>query len=188
MSTTALAEPRLFTREEYYALGEHGILKPNERTELINGQVIHMTPPGPWHGGSVNRSTHVFVRLFGDRAIVSIQNPIDLGELSQPEPDVAELRPRPDFYEQSHPAAADALFLIEISDSSYLYDKNVKMGLYAEAGVAEVWILHRKLREVTVHRKPELGEYTDINTYGPGSQISVPGLENVSVAVDELGI
>lgn len=184
----AFAQTRRFTREEYYSLAEHGILKPDERTELIEGEIIPMIPPGPWHASSVKRNNRAFTDLFGEHAIVSIQDPLDLGELSQPEPDVAILRPRPDFYEQSHPTASDVIFLVEISDSSYLYDKNVKIGLYARAGVREVWLVHRERREITVYNRPENGDYRDVATYRAGERIRVPGLEGATVAVDDFGV
>ncbi|MCB1236693.1 MAG: Uma2 family endonuclease [Verrucomicrobiae bacterium] len=184
---SALVDSRRWTLEEYFALGEHGILKPDERTELIRGEIVVTPPPGPWHSGSVNRINHRLHRLVGDRAIVACQNPIVLGDDSAPEPDFVLLWPRDDFYSTGHPTPKDVILAIEIADSSYLFDRNVKAGLYAEFNVPEFWLVHRQRRSVTIFRDPADGRYTSEIEVKAGDSLAIPELD-IAVSAADLGI
>src|SRR5688572_3230119 len=110
---------RRFTADEYQRMGETGILSPGDRVELIDGDVLAMTPIVPRHAASVDRANRAFVRsLSGDEAIVRVQSPIRLSLYTEPEPDISLLRPRADFYASAHPGPADVLLVVEVADSS----------------------------------------------------------------------
>jgi Uma2 family endonuclease len=122
---------RYFNVDDYYRMAEAGLFSEGERVELIEGEVVEMSPIGSRHAGCVMRSSTVLNRRFGHLAIVSVQNPIRLDDFSEPQPDLALLKPRKDFYSTSHPTAADVLVVIEVADTSADYDRNVKLPLYA---------------------------------------------------------
>src|SRR5213080_5011592 len=133
---------RRFTVDEYHRMGEAGILAEHEPVELIAGEIVVREPIGSRHAGTVNRLTRLWTSRLGDRAIVQIQNPIELPkEDSEPQPDVTVLRPRADFYTGAHPVTADVLLLIEVSDSTLAVDRRVRMPLYARAAIHEAWFL-----------------------------------------------
>ena len=116
-----------FTVDEYHLMGEAGVLREDDRVELIDGQVVEMTPIGPRHAGCVNHLTRILSRHGADMAMVSIQNPLVLGERSEPEPDVALLQPRADAYRGKHPRPEDVLLVIEVADTSVEHDRSVKI-------------------------------------------------------------
>lgn len=143
MSTPMESWPRRhrITVDEYYRMAEIGVLARDARVELIEGEIIDMAPIGPEHASVVDQLTRLLVRAAGDAAIVRIQGSVRLSQITEPEPDVAVLRPRRDFYRHGHPTGADILLLVEVSDSTLRYDRDVKVPLYARYGVAEVWIV-----------------------------------------------
>ena len=125
-----LAARRRFTVEEYHRLGETGILGEDEPVELIAGALLVREPIGSRHAGTVNRLTRFWTSRLGERAVVQVQNPIELPEQdSEPQPDVTLLRPRADFYTAAHPQASDVLLLIEVADTTLLLDRRVKTPL-----------------------------------------------------------
>ena len=133
---------RRFTVEEYHRMGEAGILPEDSRVELIDGIVAVREPIGSHHAGTVNALGHLWMSRLGGRAIVQVQNPVEFPEeLSELQPDIALLRPRPDFYRAAHPRAADVLLLIEVADTTLRLDRRVKIPLYGRAGVLEAWLL-----------------------------------------------
>ena len=132
--------PHRLTINDYHRMGEIGIIQEDSRIELIEGELIDMAPIGSLHAAAVNDVAEQFIREKPSEIIVSIQNPIILGDDSEPQPDVAILRPRADRYRSELPTAEDALLLIEIADSSLHYDRNRKIPLYARHSIAEVWI------------------------------------------------
>ena len=148
-----------WTVAEYHRMGEVGLLNEDSRVELIDGEIVEMAPIGSSHGGNVNRFIRLFSKIVGDKAIVSAQNPVVLGGYSEPEPDIALLRWRADDYVQSHPHPEDVLLLIEVSDSTLRYDRDVKIPLYAKNGIPEVWLLDIPNRQLEIYREPTNGEY-----------------------------
>jgi Uma2 family endonuclease len=138
--STAIARKR-FTVTDYYRMAETGIIHRDDRVELLDGEVRVMSPIGSWHAGVVMRLHSLLAKKLGDAAIISVQNPVRLGEFDEPEPDIAVLRPRDDFYTRSHPAATDVLLIIEVADTSLDYDRDEKLPRYAAAGVPEVWLV-----------------------------------------------
>ena len=177
-------EKRLFTIEDYYRMAETGILRRGDRVELIRGEIVRMSPVGNRHVACVNRLNVGFVRSVGDDAIVSVQNPVRLEHLnSEPEPDVTLFRYKPDFYATAHATMDDTLLLVEVADSSLSYDRGVKIPLYAEAGIPEVWIM--ALEEECVERYSGLegGEYRDVRRLYPGESIAPTLLPNARLDV-----
>ena len=180
-------EKRLFTIEDYYRMAETGILRRDDRVELIRGEIIRMAPIGIPHASRVDILNVQFVRAVGDDAIVRVQNPIRLeAQNSEPEPDISLLRPKRDYYASAHPTPADVLLVVEVADSSLSYDRNVKIPLYAEAGIPEVWIM--ALEEVRIERYSGLddGEYHDVRRFYPGDSIAPTLLPNALLDVGRL--
>lgn len=127
--------------DDYRRMGEIGILEPDLRVELIDGEIILMPPIGASHTSIVDRLTRLFVTGTGERAIVRVQGPVRLSELSEPQPDLALLAPSEDFYAARTAGPQDVLLLVEVADSTLRYDREVKTPLYARAGIAEYWIV-----------------------------------------------
>lgn len=145
---------RLLTVSEYHKMAEAGILTEDDRVELIHGEIIEMSPIGSLHSGYVKRINNLFNRLLEGHYIVSVQDPIYIDKFSEPEPDIAVLRYREDFYEKSHPRPEDVFLLIEVADTSLYYDRITKLKLYANAGIPEFWIINLEDAQIEVFKKP----------------------------------
>src|SRR4026207_1474391 len=145
---------KLFTVDEYYRMAEAGILDPDARLELIAGEILEMSPVGTRHVACVNRANALFVKRFGDRAIVSVQNPLRLSNYTEPQPDIVVLKPRDDYYEEKRIVWEDALLVIEVSDTTIRRDRDLKLPLYAKAGVSELWIEDLRRNTLFVYRDP----------------------------------
>ena len=168
LSETVIPRHRL-TVDEYYRMAEAGILAPDARVELIEGEIVDMTPVGSRHVSVVNRLNRMLTVAVGELAIVQVQGPVRLGDRSEPEPDLALLRPRADFYRDKHPTPEDVLLIIEVSDTPVAYDRSVKIPLYARHGVLEVWLIDLESSRISVHRNPHNSAYADVlNLDRPG--------------------
>jgi Uma2 family endonuclease len=161
-----------FTVEEYDRMAEAGIFDEDSRVELIEGEIVEMAAMGPGHAASVRRVSKVFEHALGDVAQISTQCPVVLDARNKPEPDVALLRPRPDFYAAAHPSPDDILLVIEVSDSSLAADRTDKAQLYARAGVPETWILDLVHGFVYVYREPSEDGYLLIRTARRGDRVA----------------
>ena len=160
--------------DSYYRAAETGVLRPEDRVELIEGEIIDMAPIGPDHEGDVISLNRALVEACGRRALVSPQNSLRLGRWSAPQPDFTVLRPRADTYRTGERAGpSDALLVIEVSDSSLHYDRTVKLPLYARSGIGEVWIVDVARRIVTVYRDPSPDGYATMNTHHSGDRIAL---------------
>ena len=177
---------RLFTVEEYYRMAETGILTAEDRVELIKGEIVTMSPVGPKHASIVNRLARLLNRQLAEQAILSIQNPIHLNQYSEPEPDLALLQERPDFYENAHPEPEDVLLVIEISDSSLAYDTAVKANLYAQAGITELWVIDVSAHLITIYRKPTAEGYTSIEQKTRADSLSVQAFPKIQLKVIDI--
>ena len=177
---------RRFTVAEYYAMADAGILTPDERVELLDGEIVVMPPIGDWRAARVNRFTNTFPPQLQGRAIVSVQNPTRLDDASEPQPDVMLLQWRDDFYEGGHPGPADVLLLIEVSDTTVDYDRSAKLAAYAAAGIPEVWIVSRPDRRVESYSDPHGGEYSTVRYYGAGESIAPRAFPDVVLHVDQI--
>ncbi len=168
--------------DDYHRMAEAGILSEDDRVELIDGDLIDMAPIGQGHAGVVNGLNHALSMAFGGQAIVSVQNPLRLDRLNEPQPDVVVLRPRDDFYQHGTPAGpADVLLLVEVADSTLRYDRAVKLPLYASAGITEVWIVDLRRRVVDVHLTPAGDGYATIETHGPEDTVTLALAPEIAV-------
>ncbi|MFO0876104.1 MAG: Uma2 family endonuclease, partial [Gemmataceae bacterium] len=174
-----------FSVAEYEQLGKLGILGEHERVELIRGEIVQKMTIGELHAACVNRLTRLFTRALDDRAIVSIQNPVRLAD-SEPEPDVALLKPREDFYATGLPTGADVLLVVEVADTSLEYDRQEKGPLYAEAGIPEFWLVNLVEGRLEVHRQPQAGVYQESFTFERGQEVELIALPGVRLAVSAM--
>ncbi|NBC17495.1 MAG: Uma2 family endonuclease [Bacteroidetes bacterium] len=163
-----------FSVGDYHRMGEAGILGPEVRTELIDGEVVEMPPIGHPHAGTVNLLSDLLKEAVGRKAIVAVQNPVWLDDYTEPLPDIALLRPRADYYRNGHPSPDDVLLLIEVADTSLAYDRDVKLPRYARAGIPEAWLVDLGGRRLTIHRLPAGGAYTQIVEVSDLHALSVP--------------
>ncbi|MGK7958660.1 MAG: Uma2 family endonuclease [Crocosphaera sp.] len=152
---------RKFSVNEYHKMAETGILTPEDRVELIRGEIITMSPIGRKHAAAVNRLNYILCKKFPDKAIVSVQNSIRLDNYSEPQPDIVLLKPRSDFYESKIPESDDIYLLIEVSDSTIKYDQEIKLPLYAESNINEVWIINLNNTTLEVYRQPQDKTYLE---------------------------
>ena len=188
MSSAAIHTPRPhpITVPEYFRMGETGVLDPEARIELIEGELFDMPPIGPAHSSLVNRFIRLFSRAVGDAAIVSAQNPVVLGGFSAPQPDLALLRWREDFYGKAHPGAEDILVLVEVADTTLAHDRDRKLPLYAGFAVLEVWLVDVAGRNLDVYRHPEDGAYTTRFRVHDLSHVGVAALPGVELDLRSL--
>ncbi|WP_066381173.1 MULTISPECIES: Uma2 family endonuclease [unclassified Anabaena] len=177
---------RKFTVEQYHKMVESGILTEDERVELIRGEIIEMSPIGTKHAACVNRLINLLAQLLGKRVIVSAQNPVTLNNNSEPQPDVVLLKPRDDFYATAHPQPQDIFLLIEVADSTVLYDREEKIPLYAEANIIEVCLVDINAQVVEVYQQPTATGYQNIKTFSGGQILSIPGFPDVNISVNEI--
>jgi Uma2 family endonuclease len=176
-----------WTVEDYHRMAEVGILRPADRIELIDGDIIEMAPVGSPHIGAVMTLNQLLTKAAPESVMVSVQSPIQLGARSEPEPDLALLRARADKYRRPPPpAAADVLLIIEVSDTSLRYDREVKLPLYARGNIPEVWIVDLAARAVTVHRNPEKAAYTAVTSHGPTEALEASALPGLRIPVGEI--
>ena len=149
-----LAPIHRFTVEEYYRLADARALAPGARVELLEGQIVDMLPIGPFHASIGSRLHAIFSRAGGERWHVRSQYPVRLNDGSEPQPDLALVKPRTDHYSERHPTPEDVFLLVEVADSSVLSDQVDKLPAYAKAGISEYWIVNLVERTVEVYRTP----------------------------------
>jgi len=163
---------RRFSVDEYERMGEAGILGEDDRVELLDGEIVEMTPIGSRHAATVNRLNALFAGRLGNLAQIGIQNPIRLDDLSEPQPDLVLLRPRSDFYAASLPTPEDILLLVEVADSSLRVDRQVKIPLYARAGIVEIWLIDLEQSRALVHRDPSEEGYGVVTEVQPDESLA----------------
>jgi Uma2 family endonuclease len=168
MPMAVAVQRRRFTADEYQQMGKAGILREDDRVELIDGEVVAKMTIGPRHNAAVNRLLRLFASLAGDTAIVQVQGSVRLDFYTEPEPDVVLLRPRADFYASALPGSSDVLLVVEVAESSIDYDRLVKAELYARLGVVEYWLVDLNADVVTRHTDPVDGRYTRIEPVPAG--------------------
>jgi Uma2 family endonuclease len=178
--------PHRFTVDEYYRMAEVGILRPEARVELLDGEVVDMSPINPPHASTVERVRDLLAGRTAERAQVRSQNPVRLGDHSEPQPDLAVVRPRADYYAAGHPEPEDVLLLVEVADSTLGEDRRRKLPLYARAGVAEVWLLDLQARRLEVYRAPGPAGYARAPTYQPQQRVAPEAFPDVILRVAEL--
>ena len=183
----AVAFPRKrFTVEEYHRMGEAGILHEDDRVELIDGEIIEMSPIGKHHAACVKRLIAHLTEQIGRRAILGAQDPLQLSNYSEPQPDITVLKFREDYYAERHPIPDDTLLLIEVADTTLAYDRGVKLPRYASTGVPEVWIVNLPDDVIEVYRQPGTSGYGGTQLARRGEVLTLPGIANTHVRVDDI--
>ena len=174
-------ERRKFTVAEYYAMAMRGIIRPGERVELLYGEIIKMSPIGDDHAASVNALMDLLIKRIGERATVTVQNPLRLDANHEPEPDLILARYREDYYRSGHPGPDDVLLLIEVSDSTIESDRNEKLPLYARYRIPEVWIINLRDHRIEIYTDPIDGRYATTRTAHPNQTISPTALPDITL-------
>jgi Uma2 family endonuclease len=172
------------TVEDYYLLAEEGVLTPDSRTELLDGQIVDMFPIGPFYSDSVDWLSSQLNDLRRGRWVVRTQGPVRLSKFSAPQPDVMLLKPR--RYRRALPGPGDVLLLIEVADSSLQMDKSDKVPLYAQAGIPEVWVVDVPHTLVEVYRDPTPTGYATQTTVKLGGTVSPVLFPDVVLKTSEL--
>jgi Uma2 family endonuclease len=180
------AGPWRFTAKDYHRMGKAGIFGPEDRVELIDGEVIRMSPIGDPHAGRVIFLTRLFTLRLGQEAFVSAQNPVRLSQYSEPEPDLVIMRSPLDPSAVRAPRPEDVLLLIEVCDTTLAYDRDKKVPLYAEAGIPETWLLDLPAGRLRVYREPDGREYRRIEVLARGSRIAPLAFPEMAFSVDEI--
>jgi len=183
---SVVPKTRRFTADEYHRMGEVGILTDEDRVELIDGEIIEMSPIGPPHMRCVMFLNEVFVRRLAGRAVVSPQNSIRLTPHTEPQPDVILLQPPLDRYARRIPQPSDALLVVEVADISQVRDRQVKLPRYAAAGISEVWIVDLDADAVEVYRAPAPTAYTESRRLVRGEALAPSAFPDVSLAVGDI--
>jgi len=177
---------KLFTVDEYYRMAEAGILDPDARLELIEGEILEMSPVGTRHVSCVNRLNRLFNRRLGDEALVSVQNPVRLSHYTEPQPDIVLLKPRDDCYKEKRISWEDAALVIEVSDTTIRRDRDLKLPLYSKAGVSELWIIDLQQDTLFVYRAPGPKTYGSSLTLCPGDPLTLLAFPDVVFQVEDL--
>ena len=168
---------QLFTVKEFYKMAEVGIIQPDARVELLNGEIIQMSPIKSHHAGVVDFLSGLLNSKYFGKYNIRTQNPIRINRHSEPEPDVAVAKFQKDSYKSKHPKPSDVLLLIEVSDSTLLKDRKVKLPIYAKAGIEEYWIVNLVDEQIEVYKNPEGEKYTSKKKYKKGSNIKCEKLD-----------
>ena len=171
---------------DYHRMHDVGILGEDDRVELIDGEVRQMSPIGALHAAIVTRYHTLLLPQVGKTAIVFVQNPIQLNNISEPQPDIALLRFRDDFYSAALPKAAEVLLIIEVSDSTLVYDRQEKLPRYALAGIPEVWLTDVESEAIERYTDPKGNQYATKQTLKRGQRISVQALPTITLNVDNI--
>ncbi|MCC5667429.1 Uma2 family endonuclease [Nostoc sp. CHAB 5784] len=175
---------RKFTVEQYHKMVESGILTEDDRVELIRGEIIEMSPIGTKHAACVKRLNKLLSQKLRDRVLIAIQDPVELNDNSEPQPDVALLKPRDDFYATAHPQPQDIFLLIEVSDSTVMYDREEKIPLYAQANIIEVWLVDINEEIVEVYQQPTAAGYEHIQKFASGQTLSIKAFPDVNISIN----
>ncbi|HKW39882.1 MAG TPA: Uma2 family endonuclease, partial [Gemmatimonadales bacterium] len=177
---------RRFTVEEYHRMAEAGVLHEDDRVELLDGQIVVMSPIGTRHAAAVGRLTRLFSERTGDRAIVWVQNPIVIGRYWEPQPDLCLLRPRADFYAAAHPRPEDVLLAVEVADATAEEDRQRKLPEYARAGIPEAWLVDLAHDTIEDHRDPGAEGYGAVKVLRRGDTLVLLVVPTAPIAADEV--
>lgn len=175
-----------FTGTDFERMARAGIFAEDDRVELIDGEVVAMSPTGSRHAAIVKRLNALLNRLVAEQVIVSIQDPIRLTDYTEPQPDIAVLRPREDFYAQGHPAPEDVLLVVEVAETSLAYDLEEKVPRYAQALIPEVWIIDVETEAIVRYAQPVGVRYDSEQRLERGQVITSQSVSNLRLAVDDI--
>ncbi len=175
-----------FTTDDYHRMIETGILGEDDKVELLEGEIVTMAPIGSLHAACVKRLNRLFSEMLGTDIIVGVQDPVTLGRHSEPEPDIALLKPRLDFYASGHPQPEDVLLVVEVADTSSAFDRKIKLPLYAKAGIRESWLANLDEECVEVFSKPSQEGYGRIEIFRKGEAILSGTFPDKAFNVDDI--
>ncbi|HEY1308290.1 MAG TPA: Uma2 family endonuclease [Vicinamibacterales bacterium] len=177
---------RRFTVDDYQRMEEAGILRAEDRVELIDGEIVTKMTAGPRHSASLDRAARSFITKVGESAIVRVQGPVRLDLYNLPEPDLAVLRPRADFYVSNHPGPVDIMLVVEVAESSIDYDRETKASLYARANVPEYWLVDLNDKVLLRYSSPRGGAYQSLHRHQRGEALAPQMLPECVVSTDDL--
>ena len=185
---TTVMTKRRFSVNEFYKMAKAGILCEDDRVELVDGEIVDMAGIGSYHASCVDALTYMFVRRAPEGIIVRVQNPVHLNEFNEFQPDLAILLPRDDFYKESHPTPKDVLLIIEVSDSSVDYDRNVKLPRYAREAIPELWQVNLVYEHIDAFTDvdPLAGTYRTRRRYLRGDSVTPTLLSEITLEVGEI--
>lgn len=182
----AKVSKRLFTVDDYHRMVDAGILREDDRVELIRGEILLMSPIGPPHNGTILRANHGMSRIVGDQALIGVQGSIRLDMYSEPQPDLYLLRPVADFYTSRHAGPSDIFLIIEVADSSLEYDQDAKLLLYAQTGIPEYWISDIAGERVIAYSDLQDGTYRTVREFRRGEVLAPRLLPDCSIPIEIL--
>lgn len=177
---------RRFTADEYHRMAEAGVLLADDRVELVDGEIVEMTPIGSHHAACVDRLNVLLQRSLAGHGIVRVQGPVRLDAHSEPQPDLSVLRSRADFYASAHPSPVDVILVVEVADASLRYDREIKVRLYARAGIRETWLVDLQNERVAVFTDPTPQGYRASRQIRRGDRLTSQALPAASFLVDEM--
>ena len=188
MVTDTVTEVRRysFTVDEFAKMGEVGIFTEDDRVELIDGEIREMTPIGSHHASIVNRLNVTLVELLKRTAILQVQNPVRLDSHNEPQPDFSIINAREDYYENSLPEPGDTLLIIEVADSSLVYDLHEKAPRYARSMIPELWLVDIETEVVRVFSQPAPSGYANERVMPRGETIASTSVEGLRVGVNDI--
>jgi len=172
------------TVDEYERMGEAGIFHPDSRLELLEGEIYEMSPIGSHHAACVKFLSNILNRQLGDRLIISTQDPVRLDDFSEPQPDVAVLRWRDDFYRHAHPQPSDVLLVIEVADTTVESDRRYKIPLYAKAGIVEAWLVNLPAEQIEIYAEPVGGAYQITSQVKRGEELRAHSIPDLAMSAD----
>ncbi len=183
---TALPIRHPFTINEYHRMRDARVFAEDDRIELLDGEIIKMAPIGPRHAACVKRLAEYLGEKVRKLAIVGVQDPILLGEFSEPQPDISLLIRREDFYAKAHPTPADILVAIEVADTTAENDRHVKIPSYARAEIQEVWLIDLPGDRIEIYTTPNSGIYQEVRIVLRGQKIISPAFPNLKLKADNV--
>jgi Uma2 family endonuclease len=183
-----ISDVRLWTVEEYHTMIRAGILTPDDQVELLDGEIINMSPQYPPHAATTQRTFNYLFKKLMDRAFLRMQLPITLSRLSEPEPDIAVVRIVPDEYSDRHPIIKDIFLIIEVADATLNRDCGKKARIYANAKIPEYWVLDVNEKQIYVFRRPENGIYIQETTYQKNQQITPLSFPDINIDIQQIFI
>ena len=186
LNTEAPFTIRKWTVKEYHKLGEMGVFHPEERVELLSGNIIKMSAKGTAHTSALGRTDRLLQNLFANLAWVRMQDPIALDDNSEPEPDIALVRIDPFDYATHHPTPSEVYLIIEVADSSLTFDREIKAKAYARSGIADYWVLNVNNRQLHVFREPAVDGYQSELILGENGSISPLQFPTVNIAIQAM--
>jgi Uma2 family endonuclease len=175
-----------FTVAQYHQMARSHIFQPEEKLELIEGEILQMSPVGLKHAKTVKLLNHLLTYQLYNQAIIGVQDPIQLDDFSEPQPDLSILKIQADFYELEIPKSKDIYWLIEVSDSTIKYDRDTKIPLYAANNIPEVWVVNLNDHLLEIYRQPENNHYQKYQKFTPNQTVSPLAFPDLIINLSEI--